>query len=264
MHRLVKILLKTILPSRLRWYIDPFRSLRTVEHNCAELIEKPGGSNVVVLSPHPDDDVLGCGGTLYKHHIANDKIISVYMTDGRKGGFYIASEMEEEELVQKRKAEAQKASKIIGIDRLIFLENRDGELSASQKTESQMIELLEDINPDIVYLPSLFDHHPDHIATNDIFALALKKHKFNFICYGYEVWTPMIPNCIVDITDYVKFKEDALKQHKTQISCNNLVDAIFGLSKYRSVIFLSKDGYVECFLKCSSSEYLRLWKMMRR
>lgn len=263
MYRLVRAFVKTILPPRLRRRIDPFSSLRTVEPNRVELIEKPEGFRALVLSPHPDDDILGCGGTLFKHHIAGDTIISVYMTDGRTGGLDITSEEKEEELVQKRKEEARKAAEIIGMDKLIFLENRDGELSANRTTISQMIELLEDTNPDIVYLPSFFDHHPDHIATNDIFASALKTRKSDLACYGYEVWDPMVPNCVVDITKYAELKREALKQHETQTSRSNMVGAAFGLSKYRSVILLSKDNYVECFLRCSPQEYLRLWKIMK-
>ena len=257
-------IMRTILPPRLRWHIDPFSSLRAVEHNCAELIEKPEGSEVLVLCPHPDDDILGCGGTLLKHHIAGDTITAVYMTDGRKGGFNISSEEEAEGLAQKRKEEAQKAAEIIGMDKLIFLENRDGKLAANRTTTSQMAELLEGVNPDIVYLPSFFDHHPDHIATNDIFASALKRRKSDLTCYGYEVWNPMVPNCLVDITEHAELKRKALEQHKTQVSCSNIIDATFGLSKYRAVMLLSKDSYVECFLRCRPQEYLRFWKIMER
>lgn len=62
--------------------------------------EKPVGPRVMVLSPHIDDDILGAGGTLYKHHLAGDKIVSVYLAS-----------LNDKEIRQK---EGETASEIIG------------------------------------------------------------------------------------------------------------------------------------------------------
>ena len=256
MYKVLKFIYKNILPIQLRNRFDLFPSLRG-KMNYAEVIEKPAGSRVLVLSPHPDDDIFGCGGTLHKHHLAGDNIVSVYMTDGRKGNPDFGSE---EKLVLKRREEAGRAAKIVGINRLIFLENRDSELSVNNKTVRQLTDLIKEIKPDIVYLPFLLDYHPDHIATNGIFTSVIKKNPFKLTCYAYEIWTPMVPNRVVDIGDYEHVKKTALEQFK--IEPRNIVGASFGLSKYRSVLHTGRDSCVECFFYCNADEYLKLWNLI--
>ena len=222
-----------------------------------ELIDKPQGSIVLVLSPHPDDDVVGCGGTLYKHHLAGDEITTVYLTDGCKGDPTFATE---QGLVKERQEEARKAAKIIGIDHLVFLNNRDLELRKSKETTGEMIELLEKIKPDIVYLPFFLENHPDHFATNEIFVAACKNMECKFECYAYEIWTPLMPNRVVDISEHIQKKIDAIKQHKTQVKHIDYVEKIKGLNAYRSIT-VPKAGYVEAFFSCKPQEYIKLFKM---
>jgi len=258
MNRTLRYIYRNLLPDRLKNSIDLFPSLRG-NINYQTVIEKPEGSRVMVLSPHPDDDIYGCGGTLHKHHRAGDHIVSVYMTDGSKGG----SEFEtEEQIILVRRKEAQKAADIIGIHRLVFMDNEDSKLSPDKKTISDLAALMKEEQPDIVYVPFLIDFHPDHLATNDILIEAIKGYK-DFTCFGYEVWTPMFPNCFVDIGDYVEIKRRALTQFKTQIKRSNLVDASLSLNKYRSVMLCYGDRFIECFFRCSPDEYVRLWRLMK-
>ena len=71
------------------------------------LIEKPEANRVLVLAPHPDDDVIGCGGTLCKHVQADDEVMVAYMTDGSRGTIDLRESVN---LVAKRNGEAQKAA----------------------------------------------------------------------------------------------------------------------------------------------------------
>ena len=182
------------------------------------------------------------------------------MTDGRKGG--TGSEPEEQIILERRK-EAQKAADIIGINRLVFMDIEDSNLVPDKKSIFGLAELMKEVQPDIVYVPFLIDFHVDHLATNDIFVEAIKGDK-NFTCYGYEVWTPMLPNCFVDIGDYIDVKRLALTEFKTQSKRFNLVDACMGMSKYRSVMLGYGDCFVESFFRCRPNEYIRLWKLIRK
>ncbi len=222
-----------------------------------ELIDKPSGSVVLVLSPHPDDDVIGCGGTLYKHHLAGDEITTAYLTDGRKGD---PTFPDEHGLVKERQEEAREAAKIIGIDNLVFLNHRDLELRKSKETTGEMTELLKKIKPDIVYLPFFLDNHPDHIATNEIFVAACRNMECEFECYAYEVWTPLMPNRVVDISEHIQKKIDAIKQHKTQIKQIDYAVKITGLNAYRSMT-VSNASYAEAFFSCKPQEYINQFKM---
>ena len=127
-RRIVRYLYRNLLPARFKSSIDLFENLRQNSHKT--LHEK----NLLVLSPHPDDDIIGCGGTLRRYHEEGAAITVVYMTDGRKGG----GTYDEEELVLVRKEEAAKAASIIGVDKLIFLDNKDAELSANKHSVREL------------------------------------------------------------------------------------------------------------------------------
>lgn len=242
------------LPKRIRRSIDLFGNLRNPD--TADLYEK----NILVLSPHPDDDIVGCGGTVYKCRLKGSRVIVVYMTDGRKGNPHYS----EDELVSVRKEEARRAAAVIGIEDLVFLKNRDGELSCREESVAPISKILNDYNPDAVFLPFLLDNHRDHMATNDIFVEASRKFSGEIMCYGYEVWTPLsVPNCVIDITKEMPKKIDALKQHKSQMTELNLIDAAVGLSKYRGAVSFLTDGNAEAFVRCPISEYRRLWEVVR-
>jgi N-acetylglucosamine malate deacetylase 1 len=260
MKRLLPYVYRSFLPVRLRNVIDLFPALRG-KVSVPEVIDKPDGAAVLVLAPHPDDDILGAGGTLHKHHLAGDGIITVYMTDGRKGG---DGSVTEEDLVKIRREEASRAGKVIGVDRLIFLDHRDGELSANSQTTGELIEVISEYNPDIIYLPFVWDAHPDHMATNAVFVSALPRlPRCHFTCYSYEVWSPLVPNCVVRITDVAEVKKAALEQFESQIKAFALIEAALGLSQYRGIMHGRGEQYAEAFLRCSAKEYVRLWKAAR-
>jgi len=230
------------------------------EHLYPQMIEKPPGSEILVLSPHPDDDVIACGGTLIKHYEVGDHITSVYLTDGRKGDPDFSNE---DELVLVRKEEAKKAAKIIGIHELIFFDNRDQELTSSSKTVKELSQLLLDLRPDLVYLPFFFDNHPDHRATNRIFFDACKFIKFNFHCFAYEAWTPLVPNRIVDITQEMPRKCEAISQYLTQIKHINYVRLVKGLNAYRTLFASQNCLYAEAFFQIEREGYLHLFQNLR-
>ena len=259
MKSLLRYIYWKFLPLRLKQQIDIFCSLRGADIS-PKLIEKPPGKNILVLAPHPDDEIIGCGGTLYKHHLAGDKITVVYMTDGSKGAdppFW------GKELIEKRKKEAEEASKIIGINRLIFLYNPDEELTVNPYTLKQMKDVLDEISPDLVYLPFILERHPDHKATSEIFVKCIKNWKnFSGYCCVYEVWTPLMPNLLVDISECIEIKTKALKKFVTQIKRINFVDAVLGFAKYRAVLYTGLDSFAEAFLFCKSSEYLKISEVL--
>ncbi len=247
MKRFLRYLYKNLLPARIRQSIDVFPYLKMPKVD--GLKEK----RVLVLSPHPDDDIIGCGGTIYKYHLMGAEIAVVYMTDGRKGN----NRYKEDELVCMRQEEARRASKIIGANSLIFLDNRDSELSVSSKTIKELSEILGDLKPEAVFLPFLMDNHHDHIATSQVFFLASKSFT-SCMCYSYGIWTPLPTfNVVSDITTCLEKKTSALNEHKSQLELMDLTEAAKGLSKYYSILN-GGNGYAELFIACPLSEYQRL------
>lgn len=255
MKNLTRYIYKNLLPARIRQSIDLFAHLRMPKVD--GLQEK----KVLVLSPHPDDDVIGCGGTLYRYRLTGAEIAVVYMTDGRKGN----DRYREDELVRIRQEEAKKASKIIGINRLIFLDNKDSELTPSRKTVTELSAVLNDYKPEAIFLPFFMDNHPDHRATSQIFFSAAGSLTSS-MCYSYGIWTPMpTSNIVSDITACFEKKMLALSEHKSQLELMDLTEAAKGLSRYYSILN-GGNGYAELFIACPLNEYRRLgaaigWKI---
>lgn len=263
-RKIIRLLYRNILPFRVKTSVDLFEQLRSrdLDNSKPATKEDLKEKNVLVLAPHPDDDIIGCGGTLNMYRQNGATITVVYMTDGRKGK--PAYDYDEDTLVSERREEARKAAAIIGIDKLLFLDNRDSELSATPKTILRISDILSEVKPEAVFLPFLLDNHMDHKATNDIFVMASREYNSNILCYGYEIWTPITtPNYIVDITEDIETKKRALAQHRSQLILCPLIDASLSLSRYRCILHSLKDGYAEAFFQCTAAEYRRLWQVIQ-
>jgi LmbE family N-acetylglucosaminyl deacetylase len=214
-----------------------------------------------------DDETLGCGGSLHRHVLAGERVTVAYMTDGRKGDPALNArelppaerERLEDELVHTRRDEARRSAAILGVRDLRFLDNRDQELELSSHTRQQMRELLEELRPDLVYLPFPTDHHPDHQATNRIFLAALVSARGIEppLCAGYEVWAPIAPNRLVDITSIAELKRQALAQFTTQMAVIDYGRCIMGLHAYRSITHLGGRGFAEAFVVLPVPAYRR-------
>lgn len=95
---------------------------------------------ILVFAPHPDDDVIGCGGSIAKHTKQGSKVTVVYMTSGDAGSLNYSKE----ELAQIREKEARSAAEILGVEDLIFLRNSDGYLEYNKENLVKIIELIRD------------------------------------------------------------------------------------------------------------------------
>jgi len=110
----------------------------------------------------------------------------------------------------------------------------------------------------VVYLPFPTDRHPDHVETARIFSAAVRGTANGCQVYAYEVWSPLYPNCMVDIGGVVEIKRQALLQFATQVADNDFVHSILGLNAYRAAFHLESKGYAEAFFRCSPRDFRRL------
>ncbi len=214
------------------------------------------GPNVWVLSPHPDDDVFGCGGTILQHIAQGHCVNIIYLCSGDKG---IKGESAQS-TIKIRQSEAQDAANILGIpnENLHFLGYPDENLSAHiHEASGKIQDLFMQKPPNIIYLPSFLDAHNDHRATNEILKVC---DISNVFIAAYEVWTPLIPNRIVDISTSIQQKKAAMQAHKTQLQALDYATAITGLNQYRANLYTKKKmAYAEAFLCEPHSVYISLW-----
>lgn len=223
--------------------------------------EKPDGTRVMVIAPHPDDETIGCGGTLRKHHLAGDRITAVFMTDGGKGNA-LAGGISGDALVELREQEAQTAATELGIDECIFLRNRDTSLQCSPHTIGQLLRLFKSLQPDTVYVPSPLETHHDHRQACIIAARALREYSQSVQVYLYEIWAPVLANCAVPID--LERKVAAVRCYRSQMDERDLfVAAVTGLARYRGITCLpGQDVSVECFLQLDRTAFAKLTEGM--
>lgn len=192
---------------------------------------------IMVFAPHPDDEVLGVGGTIIKRAERKDKIIVCIAT-----GYGMPIE---------RKDESRKANNFMGVHETIFLDFLDLGLDrVPHKVFTEAIsEVVQRYKPDEVYMPHGGDLHTDHKALTAAVMVAIRP-KYNHIpieAYTYETLSEtgwdyqnpinyFCPNVYINITDTIKKKLEALAMHKSQIEeypgCRSL-RTIEQLSAYR-------------------------------
>ena len=220
------------------------------------LIDRPPGERVLVLSPHPDDDVIGAGGTLVKHAAAGAALTAAVLTDGRAGpprgpGVDGAAV---------RRGEAEAAARVVGIGRVEFWDEPDGALAAHPAAEDRLRALLRYVRPDLVYLPSFLDGHPDHRAVTALLAAALSPELTPFQCAVYEVTTAVVPTVVVDVSREMPVKLEAVAAHRSQAEDLDYVAMVRGLNRWRASSLGRRAEYAEAFWLGSVGDYLALWR----
>jgi LmbE family N-acetylglucosaminyl deacetylase len=221
---------------------------------------------ILVIAPHPDDDILGCGGSIAQHIRKGDCVTIVYMTSGE--AMENAPRSAAHNLKTLREQEARAAANVLGVTNLIFLCYPDGQLPQPKNPELnakiviQLIEKLREHKPDILYIPHKYDKHADHRITNELVLQAIAQTKqapheawlaaLTILCY--EIWTPLQnANRHVDISHLIDLKLTALRKHASQLNKRAYDDAILGLNRYRGVMMGKGARYAESFecIKCA-------------
>lgn len=223
---------------------------------------RPGAERVLVLAPHMDDETIGCGGTLALHARCGARITVVFMTDGSQGTVDVttlsgeARVRREREINALRKAESALALHELGIHAAVYLDGPDGRLSARSDLAARLRAVIEECRPDLIYLPHFLEEHPDHRATTDVLLAACEGTSWEFLCMGYEIWTPLFPNCLVRVSETIELKKRALSHYASQIAQANYTQACLGLNAYRAIGLLdSHDAYAEAFCAVPFAKY---------
>ena len=178
---------------------------------------------VLVVVAHQDDETIGCGGTIYQHHLNGDKVFCLSFTDG------VSARVSEQKNVKSRQNSSIKASKILKFKWIknikIFDDNKLDKyplldlIKIIEKTKMQ-------IKPDIVYTHYYKDLNVDHKAVSMATITAfrpLKKEKCKEILF-FEIpsstdYSPyeFVPNYFVDISKYWNLKKKALLAYGSEI-----------------------------------------------
>lgn len=182
--------------------------------------------SVLVVAAHPDDEVIGCGGTIAKHVANGDHVHVVFMADGvaSRGG-------EIDEAIEKRVAAMHVAAKILGTSSttcLGFPDNRMDSLALIDIVRP-LETIIEKIHPEIVYTHHYGDLNVDHRLTHQAVMTACRpipecsiEEILAFEVLSSTEWQspgvmPFVPNVFVDISDYMQNKISALEAYALEM-----------------------------------------------
>lgn len=214
---------------------------------------------ILIIAPHPDDEVIGCGGILAKYYSQIDVLCI-----NSSGVKYEWNTETEEEIAQIRcnefynvmkKANVNKSwiAKIWGIPPM-FEEINNNFLNYLNNFEFK--------DYDLIFIPHQFDGHREHRFVGNHFVKQLLKksgYKKSLKIVRYEVWgTMQNPNYYEDITDFVQRKKELINAYESR-SKAKYAERILGLNYYRAIVpFLREtEKYTEAFYVQPVKEYLQ-------
>lgn len=202
---------------------------------------------VLVIAPHPDDEIIGVGGTIAKRALNGDDIYVCIVTRGCEPLFC-------EEFVEQGRREAREADKALGVKDTIFLDFPAVMLETIPRYEfnGKISEIVQKIKPDEVYIPHHGDMHLDHQMVADAAMVALRP-KYEHVVkriYSYETlsetgWNipnpvnEFIPNVYEDISETITKKLEAMSIFQSQISdfpATRSIGAIDVLARFRGAM----------------------------
>ena len=203
--------------------------------------------NVLVVAPHPDDEVLGCGGTIAKYADNGDDVYVAIVTKGCEPLFPA-------DQVEAVRNECLKADRFLGVKETIFMDFPAAMIEdvSRYKFNEAFIQLVQKIKPDIVYIPHRGDMQLDHKMVVDAAMVALRP-KYQHVVkkiYAYEtlsetgwdvpnVTNEFIPNAYSDISEFLGKKLEAMEIFTTQLAAYpnaRSLGAVKALAMYRGAL----------------------------
>jgi len=246
--RIKKIIQKNIIK---RLYKKVFNFYSNLETIYPRELEIKSNDKILILAPHPDDEVIGCGGLLLKYTKQCDVIC---LTDGRYGD----EQLQTNEVIEIRKKEFESVMQKLKINNFKLLNIEDSKL----KDAYNSFKKIDFKNYNYIFIPNNLDQHPDHKA---VFELVLKAYKENLISKNtkiamYEVWGALaIPNYFIDISDIKKEKRNIITMYSSQIKHIDYATKILSLNKYRGIM-VGKNS-IECYFVITIQDIIDLWNI---
>lgn len=198
---------------------------------------------ILVFSPHPDDVDFGFAASAAKLVKNGNEIVYCIITDGSKGAHkagFGAKAMKD-----LRVKEQISAAKIVGVKKVLFLYEHDGEVENTKFLRKKIVKVIRTVKPNVVVSPdpanksfaSFYGSHRDHRETAEavfdaIYPAAGSKYFFPELAKKYKphqideawFWNPEKPNKFIDISKTMGLKLKALRAHKSQFANVRVVE----------------------------------------
>tara|TARA_Y100000310_G_C20697231_1_gene826567 strand:- start:4837 stop:5544 length:708 start_codon:yes stop_codon:yes gene_type:complete len=203
---------------------------------------------LLVLAAHPDDDVLGCGATLCNSISAGAKAEVVYCTSNSL-----------------REKEAIKASRVLGLENILFLKHVDAKLQDAKGLAAELTEVIDRFEPDIVFSNNFLDSSSDHMAlSRALYKACISSSKKFDVCL-YEFWQPLpAVTHLVDADKGMAKKLLAMDQHGSQTKDFDFASIVKSLNAYRALQRKGQLGkFAEAFFTTPKKDFVKLAEAMK-
>lgn len=182
---------------------------------------------VLVVAPHPDDETLGCGATLLKHIADGDEVHWLIMTAMSQASGY------SEEQILKREQEISAVTKAYGFRSCQNLSFKPANLDLESMSNlvGTVSPYIQQLKPEIIYLPYRGDVHNDHQITFDAVVSSTKAFRAPFVkrILSYETLSEtdfnlnpdargFTPNVWVDVSTYLSKKLEIVSYYESELA----------------------------------------------
>lgn len=261
---LIKKIVSIVLPRRVNYefIIKDWRPLFDLEASSQlletkrffnnlqpSILRPPNNKKILVLSPHIDDEIFGCGGVLLESSDTCEILV-----------VYVANKMKDKVQAELIKNEAISVCNKLNIHAPIFLNYRPGRISLA--AENEIREAIVEFSPDIISTTFILDDHDDHRRVNLLLSNALTEGINNNIeIWQFQIYSTVIPNVVVDITRVMSEKIELMEQYENVSGNRNWSHYIQGANAMNCRFIPGKTKiYAESFFVLPDSEYLALSK----
>lgn len=199
--------------------------------------------NVLVVSPHPDDETLGAGGTILKLKNEGHKIFWLNVTNVKEEYGYST------ECISKRNAQIERVRKAYKFDGFWNLEKEPAGMDKYETglLVSEFKKVFDEVKPELLLIPYRYDVHSDHRIIFDAVYSCTKSFRAPYLkkVLSMEILSEtdqangengFIPNIFVDISPYIEKKIEIMSIYESEISESPFprnANAIKGLAAYR-------------------------------
>jgi LmbE family N-acetylglucosaminyl deacetylase len=212
--------------------------------NLFQNVEMVTGEGILCLAPHPDDEVLGCGGLLMLAQGQGMRVQVTIVTAGDQG---LAGSV----LDNPRLEESQAAARIMGLPEPDCWHLPDRQLRHSPPLIERIVQALRAHQPRWLLLPALTEPHPDHQALA-LAGMAAAQQQGDVSVLFYEVGAPTQANTLVDITSVAERKWQALQAFGSQEALHGYRQHAQAMSAVRAFVCPPQVKAAEAFWQVSA------------
>lgn len=229
---------------------DVMATMRFSQNLVPAQLPGPAAQRIAVIAPHPDDEIMGPGGTVIGALDAGKAVTVVYLSRGRDGeaGAVLCDE-------------ARAVADRLGY-RTCFLGYPLRDIPVDAKAVEAFAAAIRDAAPQALFIPFLLDDHDDHRRASHLLLHAADAGALpaGLEVWAYQVYTPLPGNVAVDITAVAERKAEAIRGFKSQRAIRDWSHWALGLNAFNSR-FIATGGkplFVETFFVLPLDEYIAL------